>query len=84
VIVAAICLVALVVVAVLLVVSLAELHRAEQPMSGDWCRECLTDLRRGSVYEVRTDHIAADDGQGGTFMSATYCRKHAPAGAIRH
>lgn len=67
-----------------LVMMLAELREVERTMSGDWCRVCQRDLERGKVYEVRTAHEAADDGQGGTFLSATYCRKHAPSDAIRH
>jgi len=73
-----------VLVAVGLAVSLAELRRAEQQMSGDWCRVCMCDLPRGKVYELRTGHEAADDGMGGTYLSQTFCRKHAPAGAIQH
>lgn len=71
-------------VAVGLAVSIVELQRAEQQMSGDWCRECLRDLPRGQVYELRVGHEAAEDGQGGTYLAQTFCRKHAPAGALRH
>ena len=36
-------------VAVGLAVSIVELQRAEQQMSGDWCRECMVDLPRGQT-----------------------------------
>jgi hypothetical protein len=49
----------------------------------DWCSVCLTDLRAGKVWEVRSGEQAADDGFGGTYWSQTFCRRHRPKGAVR-
>jgi hypothetical protein len=53
----------------------------------DWCETCGSWPRR--IYEVGS-HFDDDDalgmeagGLGGSFMSATYCKAHAPAGARR-
>jgi hypothetical protein len=66
----------------LLSIGIVQVRRERRPMSADWCRECMKDLRRGEVYELRLDHEADEQG-GGTFLAATYCRRHAPKGALR-
>jgi hypothetical protein len=57
--------------------------RRARPMSADWCAECMRDLRLGVVFVVRSDHLEHADAGGGTYLAVTYCRKHAPKGAIR-
>lgn len=53
----------------------------------DWCETCGARPRR--IYELGTrfdddDALGiGDDETGGSFMAATYCREHAPAGATR-
>jgi len=50
----------------------------------DWCEVCNKGLTRSSVRELRSD--ADDDDElipggsmgGGTYMVATYCRRHFP------
>lgn len=49
----------------------------------DHCRTCDRQLKAGQVYEVRTGHDDAEDGWGGTYLSITYCRRHAPKDAVR-
>lgn len=71
----------------LIAVGVAWTRRPDRPMSGDWCRVCMLDLPVGKVYEVRSGHEVdlndAGSPVGGTFVAATYCRKHAPKGAHR-
>lgn len=58
--------------------------RRSWPLSGDWCAICHVDLLKGKVWELRTDPQSAEDGVGGTYLSATYCRRHRPKDAIRN
>jgi len=58
-------------------------HRPAGP-APDWCCECMEYLHAGEVYEVRTGHMDADDGLGGTYLVQTFCRKHAPKGALHN
>lgn len=50
-------------------------------LSADYCRVCDVQLPYGKVWEVRTDHEDFED--GGFFLAITYCRQHAPKGAVR-
>lgn len=45
------------------------------------CEVCGVGLRRHEVRELR-ESWAADDRFGGTSITATYCRRHAPPGAV--
>lgn len=58
--------------------------KVERKFSGDWCAICKADLFDGEVWEVR-EHLEGtgeEVGGGGSWMAATYCREHAPDGAI--
>ncbi len=72
-------------------------RRRRAPLTPDYCRQCDVHLRRGQVWEVRTGHALHDGdemievdeaaafgvGHGGSFLAVTYCRRHAPKGAVR-
>lgn len=50
----------------------------------DFCEVCGCDLTRRTVRELRSADQASDQqlgigGVGGTYMVATYCKKHFPA-----
>lgn len=49
--------------------------------SGDWCATCLVDLCNGDAWVRTTGHQAGDDGEGGTFLSQTWCPRHRPGDA---
>lgn len=63
-----------------------ERRRKPEP-SADWCAVCLRDLPRGKVWEVREDErpFVGDDPSevGATYLAMTFCREHAPRGAVR-
>lgn len=54
-----------------------------QGLSSDHCRICDERLPYGKIYEVRSDHEDDPETGGGTFLAITYCKRHAPKGAVR-
>jgi len=73
------------------------LERRRPPFTPDHCRVCDVQLRRGRVWEVRggfavhvgDEMVEVDEAMmrasatGGTWSAITYCRRHAPKGAVR-
>ena len=57
--------------------------RPKRTLSADYCRTCDTQLAHGRIYEIRTNHEADRETGGGTYLAVTYCRRHAPQGAVR-
>lgn len=71
--------------------------RDRQRLTPDYCRTCDVQLRVGRVYEVRSGFalvvsdqlLEVDEAEamasptGGTYGAVTYCRRHAPKGAVR-
>lgn len=58
-------------------------RRRRGELTLDHCRVCDRQLRRGDVWEARSNVEAADDGFGGTWLAICYCRRHKPKGAVR-
>lgn len=61
-----------------------ERRRKPEP-SADWCATCLRDLSRGDVWEIRElqPPTGDEEGAGGSYLAQTFCREHAPRGAVR-
>jgi hypothetical protein len=61
----------------------AWLRARRAPYTPDYCRTCDCRLREGQVWEAREGYEADEGSGGGTYMAITYCRRHAPRGAVR-
>ena len=60
-------------------------RRRKPEPSADWCATCLRDLPRGDVWEIRElqPPTGDEEGAGGSYLAQTFCREHAPRGAVR-
>lgn len=58
-------------------------QRMRRQLSADYCRVCDVQLRFKDIWEERFDEQADPETGGGTFLAITYCRRHAPKGAVQ-
>lgn len=59
--------------------------RRRGPLVDEMCRECFEQLHERDCWETRVEFPNTTEmgAEGGTFMTAYWCREHRPAGAER-